>query len=94
MGNKVTGKTYMVHAKEGKNANFQPVREMNRLSSPKYKEDHNNHNVRETTATQQSLRRMAATITHGKSNGSNLNTEMTKNYMVIPVYKEIIQPKM
>ena len=37
---------------------------------------------------------MAATITHRKNNGFNFNTEMTKNYTVIPVYKEDIQLKM
>ena len=64
---------------------------MNILPSPKYKGDHNNHNVRETTATQQILRKMAATITHGKSNGPNLNIEiMGKNYMTIPVCEEVI----
>ena len=67
---------------------------MNRLLSPKYKEDHNNHNVRETTATQQILRRMEATITHGKKNNPNLNIEMIENYISILVFKEIIRPKM
>ena len=63
------------------------------MPDSKCKEDHSNHNVRETIVTQQILRRMAATITHGKNNGPNLNIEMIENYMAIPVCKEIIQPK-
>ena len=62
--------------------------------NPKCKEDHNNHNVRETIATQQILRRMTAAITYGKSNGPNINIEMTGNYTTIPVYEEVIQAKM
>ena len=76
LGNKVTGKTYIDHAEEEKNADFQPVRERSRLPSPKYKEDHNNHHIRETTTTQQILRRTVTTITHGKNNSFDLNIKM------------------
>ena len=77
MGNKVTGKTYIDHAEEEKNTDSLPMRELNRLPSPKYKEDHNNYHIRETTATQQILRRRTTTITHRKNNSSNLNIKMT-----------------
>ena len=93
LGNKATGKTYIDHAEEEKNADFQPVRETSRLSSPKYKEDHNNHHVRETTETQQILRRMVTAIAHGKNNSSILNIKMTVNYTTIPVCEESIQLK-
>ena len=70
------------------------MRETSRLPSPIYKEDHNNHHIRETTATQQILRRTATTITHGKNNSSDLNIKMRgKNYMTIPVYEEVIYLK-